>query len=84
MTQTPRKNDEKILFHMGKVEQHMQDDATFKANFIVDQDKLETRIGKVENRQTKTETRMGFVLKTGAVTIAAVIGFVTKGYWKGH
>ena len=80
MTTERRENNEQIIKHMGTVEQYMKDDAIFKTNYL----KVVERVGKVENRVIKVETKQGFMLKAGYVAIASVIGFVTKGYWMKH
>lgn len=80
MADDRRENNAQILLHMGRVEKHMEDDAVFKQNYL----KVETRVGKAENRLTKVETKQGFILKGGYVAVASVIAFFTKGYWMKH
>ena len=62
--ESPRKNDDKIIFFMGKVTQHMEDDAIWKDNYIKT---------KVENRVTKVETKVAYISKSLYVMIAFVL-----------
>lgn len=72
-----RELNAKLLVHMGRVDQHMENDAIFKHNYL----KVVERVGKVENRVTKVETKQGYMAKTGYFAIATMVTFFTKGYW---
>ena len=76
-------NDE-ILKFMGKVDQHMNYSNEIQRDYIIDRKDLYEKVGKLDVRLAKTETRQGIIMKTGTVVIAATIAFFTRGYWMKH
>lgn len=60
-----RDMDNKMIFFMGEVTQHMKDDAIWKDNYIKT---------KVENRVTKIETKVAYISKAIYVMILFALG----------
>lgn len=69
---------------VGSVNKHMENDAIFKANFTLSQEKLETRVGKAENRLSKAETKQSVVQWVGGSLTMVGLGFLVRMIIKTH
>ena len=65
---------------MGRVNEHMKNDAIFKENYL----KLETRVGKAENRLSKAETKQSVVQWAGGTLTVVGLGFLVRMIIKTH
>ena len=80
----PRNDDEKILIFMGKVEEQMSRNNEIQKDYVFDRKDIYEKIECLGIRQTKIETKQGFIMKIGGVVIFSIIGFFTRGYWMKH
>jgi hypothetical protein len=66
--------EKEIWEFMGSVNKHMENDAIFKENYL----KMETRVGKVENRITKAETKQSVIQWIGGTLTFVGLGFLAR------
>ena len=72
--------EEEMWKFVGSVNKHMENDAIFKENYL----KLETRVGKAENRLSKAETKQSVVQWVGGTLTLAGLGFIVRMVIKSH
>lgn len=73
MTDERRENNEKIIFFMGEVTQHMKNDKTWKEDF---------KKSNTGNRLTKVETNQKWILRIGSVFTVAGLSVIGRGIYK--
>jgi len=80
----PEQNTNKVLVFIGKVEEHMRYSNEIQKDYVFDRKDIYDKINALGTRQTKIETKQGFIMKIGGVIILGIIGFFTRGYWMKH
>lgn len=84
MADERRELNAQLLTHMGRVDKHMEYSNNLQRDYIIDRKDIYDKIEAHGNEITRIDTKQGYMAKTGYFVVAAVVGFLTRGYWMKH